>query len=132
MAALTWLARAVIGAPEDLPRAMLDRHPELAGARWRRGGFLPRVAGWLLGQRSVAGITLWRTVFLGRNAPLSVELLLHELRHVQQFEASRAFPIEYLWETLRSGYYGNRFERDAREFAAARSMAPRPGDRSRG
>ena len=89
---------------------------------------LPRIAGWLLGQRSVAGITLWRTVFLGRHAPLSVELLLHELRHVQQFEASRAFPVQYLWETVKSGYYRNRFECDAREFAAARVMAPRQGD----
>ena len=128
MAALAKLAHAVIGAPEHLPSTILDRHPELAGARWRRGGFLPRVAGWLLGQRSVAGVTLWRTVFLGRNAPMSVELLLHELRHIQQSEASRAFPIEYLWETLRSGYYRNRFERDAREYAAARLMAPRSGD----
>ena len=132
MAILARITEVCIGTPEQLPDLILERHPELAGARWRRGGFLPRVAGWLLGQRSVAGVTLWRTVFLGRHAPLSVELLLHELRHVQQFEASRAFPIEYLWETLRSGYHRNRFERDAREYAAARSMVHRPGDRSRG
>jgi hypothetical protein len=127
VAVLARLANACIGAPEQLPDEVLERHPELANARWRRGGLLPRVAGWLLGQRSVAGITLWRTVFLGRSAPPSVELLLHELRHVQQFEASRAFPIQYLWETLKSGYHRNRFECDAREYAA-RAMAPRPGD----
>ena len=132
MALLVKLAHAVVGAPERIPEPVLEEHPELAAARWRRGGIMPRVAGWLLGQRSVAGITLWRTVFLGRYAPMSVELLLHELRHVQQFEASRLFPVQYLWETVKSGYHRNRFERDAREYAATRLIAPRSGDRSRG
>jgi len=52
----------------------------------------------------------------------SAELLLHELRHVHQFEA-RAFPILYLWESLRRGYVRNRFEVDARAYAASRLKA---------
>lgn len=124
------MAQTTLGQNEQLPTKLLDDYPELKEVRWRRGGIAPRIAGLLLGRRSVAGITLWRTVFLGRHAPLSLELLLHELRHVQQFEESRLFPVQYLWETVKSGYFSNRFERDAREFAAARliAKAPRSGD----
>jgi len=52
-----------------------------------------------------------------------VELALHELRHVHQFESSLAFPILYLWESVRRGYVRNRFEVDARAYAAARLNA---------
>lgn len=48
------------------------------------------------------------------------ELLLHELRHVDQFEDTAAFPILYVWESFRRGYTMNRFEVDARAYAAAR------------
>jgi hypothetical protein len=63
---------------------------------------------------------LWRTVFLAPHARLDAELLLHELRHVHQFEASAAFPLLYLWESLFHGYRGNRFEADARAYASSR------------
>jgi hypothetical protein len=79
-----------------------------------------RVAGWCLGKRSVAGITLWNTVWLAPDVVMSDELLLHELRHVHQFQASATFPLRYLWETLRRGYFANRFEVDARAYAAHR------------
>jgi hypothetical protein len=49
--------------------------------------------------------------------------LLHEPRHVAHFEASRAFPILYLVESLRRGYWHNRFEVDAREYALRRLRA---------
>ena len=110
----------LLGAPATLPAELTARFPELRLARYRRGGLAPRVGGWALGRRSVAGITLWRTVFLASDAPLSAELLLHELRHVQQFGASRAFPLRYLWESVRRGYGDNRYEQDARAWAAAR------------
>lgn len=125
MAALTPITDALIGTPERLPEAVLRQHPQLANVRWRRGGLFPHVAGWCLGQRSVAAVTLWRTVYMGARAPISIELLLHELRHVQQFEESRAFPLQYLWETLKSGYHRNRFERDAREYAAMNLLGKR-------
>lgn len=119
-AAFRFIASALTGEPITVPDALLATYPELAGARWRRGGLPVRVGGWCLGQRSVSAITLWRTIWLAPDVRPSGELLLHELRHVQQFEASAAFPILYLWESLRRGYVRNRFEVDARAYAATR------------
>jgi hypothetical protein len=79
-----------------------------------------RVGGLFLGRASVAAITVWRTVFLDRHAPLDPELLLHELRHVHHFQTNPAFPVLYLWESLVHGYQRNRFEADARAYAAQR------------
>ena len=110
----------LMGRRMDLPAELIAGYPELAEARWRRGGMLVRVAGWFLGQRSVAAVTLWRTVWIAPGVSLSVELLLHELRHVHQFQASATFPVLYLWETVRRGYFRNRFEVDARAYAAQR------------
>ena len=88
--------------------------------RLRRGGLLPLLGGWCLGERSVAAITLWRTVWLGLGVEPSAELLLHELRHVHQFESVPAFPVRYIVESLRRGYRRNRFEVEARQFASER------------
>lgn len=124
--------RALIGHRVELPRAVADRFPELDHARWRRGGLPVRVGGWCLGQRSAAAITLWRTIWLASDTDIeavSVELLLHERRHVTQFEASAAFPFLYLWESARRGYVRNRFEVDARAYAASR-LGRRGGDPS--
>ena len=114
------LVAAVIGRRVTLPPGLLARFPELRAAQWRRGGVPVRVAGWFLGRRSAAGLTLWRVVFLASDVSLDPELLLHELRHVQQFEASPVFPVLYLWESARRGYFANRYEADARAYAAWR------------
>ncbi|MDQ6827494.1 MAG: hypothetical protein M3081_01345 [Gemmatimonadota bacterium] len=103
-----------------MPNALSDRYPELADIDLRRGGLPPRIAGWFLGERSVAAITLWNTVFLGASEPISPELLLHEARHVQQFGADWSFPVRYLVESVRRGYHRNRFEVDARAYADRR------------
>ena len=68
----------------------------------------------------LSGITLGRTVWIAPGVPLEPELLLHELRHVHQFAADRAFPLRYVWRSLRFGYLGNPYEADARQFAASR------------
>lgn len=107
----------IAGRPEALPPALVARYPELAGARWRRGGLALRVGGWCLGQSTVAGITLWRTVFLAEHVGVPEPLLLHELAHVQQFGQVRGFAVRYCWESIRHGYRGNRFEREADAFA---------------
>jgi hypothetical protein len=104
--------------------AIVERFPELGTVRWRRGGLPVRLGGLFLGRASVAAITLWRTVFLGPHARLDPELLLHELRHVHQFQASPAFPLLYVWESLLHGYQRNRFETDARTYAAQRLRRP--------
>ena len=116
----TGIITTLIGREIALPAALSSRYPELEGVHWRRGGLPVRVAGWFLGQGSAAAITLWRTVFLAPSVILGAELLLHEFRHVQQFEASVTFPLRYLWESARRGYFANRFEVDAREYAAQR------------
>lgn len=119
------LARSMMGTPDAVSPELLARHPELGGLVLRRGGLLPRLGGWCLGKATVAGITVGRTVWLAPGAEASAELLLHELCHVHQFEALRAFPLRYWWESLRRGYHQNRFEIDARQFAATRLSGAR-------
>jgi hypothetical protein len=117
---------ALVGHRMTLPPALLARYPELGDARWRRGGLPVRVGGWCLGRATVAGITLGRTIWLAPNAPLAPELLLHELRHVHQFAFDRAFPLRYVWRSLRHGYAQNPYEADARQFAASRVTGSPP------
>jgi hypothetical protein len=113
------LSAAVLGESMALPVSLLERHPVLALARWRRGGLPPRIGGWALGRASVLGIAVGRTIFLAPATELDIALLLHEVAHVQQFEQVSAFPARYLWESLRRGYHNNRFEREADAWAAA-------------
>jgi hypothetical protein len=125
---LAWL----VGRAEVLPAQLVAEFPELAGARWRRGGLPPRIGGWCLGRSSVAAITLGRTVWLAPAAPLIPELLLHELRHVAQFAGGWSFPLRYAWGTLRWGYHRNPYEVDARRYAAARLHAGSTGTLQQG
>ncbi len=115
-----------MGAPETVPSRLLAEFPELDKMRLRRGGILPRLGGWFLGQPTVAGITVGRTVYLGAGVPSTAELLLHELAHVRQFEALSVFPLRYWWDTLTRGYLANRYEVEARRFAATRVGARPP------
>ena len=120
MGALSRLVEALLGRPVDLPPQLTAAYPELRGAKYRLGGLPLRIGGWSLGAPTVSGITLWRTIWLMPDAALEAELLLHEIRHVQQFQASAAFPLLYIWESVRRGYHANRFELDARRYASAR------------
>ena len=120
MGPLSRLLDAVVGRAVDLPPQLADKYPELREARYRVGGLPLRVGGWSLGASTVSGITLWRTIWLEPSVRWEAELLLHEIRHVQQFQASASFPLQYIWESLRRGYHANRFEADARRYASAR------------
>ena len=111
------VSRAFAGSSVQIDPRLLKEYPELAAARWRRGGMPTLVGGWALGQRTVAAITLGRTVFLQDPGKATVRLLLHELGHVRQFERDKAFPMRYLWESIRVGYARNRFEAEADQFA---------------
>ena len=119
-AAARFVYHAIVGKPIALPLELIARYPQLADAHWRRGGLPVRVGGWCLGQTTVSAITLWHTIWLAPGSPFADELLLHELRHVEQFGSSPAFPILYLWESVTRGYVRNRFEVDARDYASAR------------
>ena len=114
------IADALVGKRFDLPAEMIARYPELAEARYRRGGLPVRIGGLALGVDTVTAITLRRTVFLAPAAPLSAGLLLHELRHVHQFLERGTFPVRYLWQSLRYGYSRNAYEVDARRYSARR------------
>ena len=112
------VADLVLGARFELPAALFAAHPDLRRATWRRGGLALRIGGWCLGRATVSGITLWRTIALAEGVALDPELLLHELRHVDQFAADQMFPVRYLWGSLRHGYRDNPYEADARAYAA--------------
>jgi len=110
----------MIGRKIDIPREMIDRYPDLATPTYRRGGLPVRIAGMVLGANTAAAITLWKTVFVAPTTRLDAELLLHELRHVHQFLEHRAFPVSYLWQSIRYGYKRNAYEVDARRYSASR------------
>lgn len=120
MGAGSRLVKALIGEKLELPPELLHRYPDLAQARYRRGGVPVRVGGWALGTSTAAAITLWKTVFIAPTIALDAELLLHELRHVHQFLEHRAFPVSYLWQSIRYGYTRNAYEVDARRYSASR------------
>ena len=120
MGAGSRLVRALIGERIDLPEDMIRRYPELAQAKYRRGGLPVRIGGWSLGISTAAAITLWRTVFVAPATVLDAELLLHEFRHVHQFLEHKAFPVSYLWQSIRYGYTRNAYEIDARRYSASR------------
>ena len=127
MGALNRILQAIVGRPVALPPQLAEQFPELRAARYRVGGLPLRVGGWSLGATTVSGLTLWRTIWVEPGFIWEAELLLHEVRHVQQFQASVSFPLQYVWESLRRGYHANRFEVDARRYASARlarSSAP--------
>lgn len=78
-----------------------------------------RVPFWL--RPAMCGVTLGERVYLRRGAYRSdsaegIELLGHELVHVEQFQRGMTVPA-YLW-ACRCGYRANRYEREARQRAA--------------
>ena len=117
---------SLIGTSCSIPPGVLSAYPELRAARWRHGGLALRVGGWCLGLRTVSAITLWDTIWLADPVTSHPELLLHELRHVHQFQHDRAFPLRYLWRSLRDGYWNNAYEVDARQYARDRVAAAPP------
>ncbi len=114
------VVKALIGESLEPPPEIVRAYPELAGANYRRGGLPVRIGGWALGTNTAAAITLRRTIFLAPATPITAELLLHELRHVHQFLEHWAFPVSYLWQSIRYGYTRNAYEVDARRYSASR------------
>ena len=80
---------------------------------------LAKLAAWKLGATSVAFV-LGHTIHLynvSKKEFLQDEAWLrHELCHVRQFEQHGffSFIVKYLWESIRHGYYNNKYEAEAR------------------
>ena len=97
---IRWLIGEAFSLPEhswsDIPSSPRHIGGEVASRCVSAGGVS-------VARRSPASRS-WRTIFLAPGAPLEPELLLHELRHVHQFEADHAFPLRYVWRSVRHGY----------------------------
>jgi hypothetical protein len=104
-----------VDPPPEIPR---EEIPE--GVVFRAGRWIPALGG-LLGRMNgpAAAVTLGRTVVLHPEVRLSRRLLVHELTHVRQWREDRLFPVRYALESLRRGYWNNRYEIEAREAASA-------------
>jgi len=87
--------------------------------RIKENSWIARLAAWKLNADKLA-IVIGRTIHLhrtGREEFLqNKRWLLHEMIHIDQFRryGLLRFIVLYLWESLRKGYYNNRFEVEAR------------------
>jgi hypothetical protein len=86
----------------------------------KEGSWMARIAAWKLGSDAVAFV-LGSTIHLHN---VSKEEFLshskwvkHELKHIEQFSEHGYYNFiwKYLLESIRKGYYNNRYEREARE-----------------
>jgi hypothetical protein len=86
-----------------------------------------RIAGLMGGMGApAAAVTLGRTIVVDRDVPLSTRLLAHELEHVRQWRQVPLFPLRYALESVRRGYWNNRFEVQARAAESATPQTPTP------
>lgn len=80
---------------------------------------IARFAAWKLKSKSIA-ITIGHTIHLHNTSTAAFlknkSWVCHELKHVEQFEryGLLTFLFRYTWESLRKGYYQNRWEIEAR------------------
>jgi len=102
----------------DLPELLIHR------AEVRRCVWIPWIGGHLSGMKqSAAGVAIGNQILLAPGVILSHRLLIHELEHVKQWQAEWLFLVWYTLESLRHGYYNNRYEVAAR----AAEAQSRPG-----
>src|SRR5215216_5425794 len=85
----------------------------------KENSFIARLAARILYEKSVA-IVIGRTIHLWNadkeDLLKNKKWLRHELVHIQQFKQHGfiKFLLLYTWESLKNGYYNNRFEIAAR------------------
>ncbi len=87
-------------------------------------GYLGKVPFWLF--KHMHGVVLGRVIYFRKgayqaNTSAGIELLAHELTHVQQFFSGMTI-AKYLWAS-RKGYRNNRYEKEAYAQAAKISRA---------
>lgn len=94
---------------------MADEHYTIKENSW-----IARIAAWKLKSHAVA-IVIGSTVHLHNSSKENFlnnqRWLKHELCHIRQYRQHgfAGFIIKYLWESLKKGYYNNRFEVEARQ-----------------
>ena len=88
--------------------------------RIKENSFIAKLAAGKLKSKRVA-MVLGKTIHLhntSREEFLNdARWVKHELKHIEQFAryGYLNFVVRYLWESFKKGYYGNRFEIEARE-----------------
>lgn len=86
----------------------------------KENSWLAKIAAKKLGTHSVA-MVLGSTIHLNNSSKeeflQNEKWVRHELCHIRQFRQHGFFPfiIKYLWESLRKGYYNNKYEKEARQ-----------------
>lgn len=86
----------------------------------KENSWLAKIASLKLGTKSVA-MVLGKTIHLHNTTSESFlkdeKWVKHELCHIRQFKQHGyvGFISKYLWESIRKGYYNNRFEVEARK-----------------
>lgn len=127
---LSALADRVLGP--RVPDAELP-HPVPPGVVIRRNKLIPAIGGMLMGgsRRPAGAVTLGRTILWNAGTPLSDDLIVHELVHVEQWKDDPLFALKYCAEWFRHGYHENPFEKVAyarqREYAANKQKSAPPG-----
>lgn len=85
----------------------------------KENSWLAKIAAWKLGAGSVA-LVIGHTIHLYKTTKeeflSNKQWLLHELCHVRQFEQHGFFTFiaKYIWESIKCGYYNNKYEVEAR------------------
>lgn len=98
-----------------MPKSNITVHYILKENSW-----IARIAAYKLSAASVA-MVLGHTIHLHNTTKedflQNTAWLKHELCHVRQFEQHGLFPfiIKYLLESIRNGYYHNKYEIEARQ-----------------
>ena len=89
------------------------------GVYIKTNSYLAKVAAWKLHTKQIA-MVIGKTIHLygvSEDAFLANERWLkHELKHVEQYKENGTIKFLglYLLESIKSGYYNNRFEKEAR------------------
>ncbi len=85
----------------------------------KENSWLAKIAAFKLGTKAVA-MVLGKTIHLYKTTEAEFlrdeRWVKHELCHIKQFKEHGyfLFVVKYIWESIRKGYYNNRFEVEAR------------------
>lgn len=91
----------------------------MPGVKIKEHSLIAKVAALKLGSQKVA-IVIGRTIHLHNTNKQeflkNIRWVRHEMCHIRQFKKHGFLPFifKYLWESLKKGYYRNRYEIEAR------------------